>query len=389
MQQNQNEEIIFETVHTTQGPSKNRTGRIRIETSVKGLVYRTNVYLNDFLVDAKEVSCIDLSALENAQSSFRDRYLATHTAFEIQYFIEKIFAQVLITSGNYTDGEGECSVVTSVFENIIKSEVIVDDYEVDVIETEIEDEIANDKKAFKLKYSKIHKELVKDNIDIPKFPVNTFLNKTLKRFPLYDRNPMYAFYIFMATVFLVLWIISLIVCGKAMPKLVKGIAGKEAGLVVKDLQKSMCIRSKKEDNTETKELIYDKLYKDGYLVLPQDIEFQDNNQIKTVYIKNTLDGDLIVKVNNKVIDNLNNNRITADMLIKILTPKNIIIKAGEIGQYEFKIEKSFLKSSSMEEGTYTGRLILEVIKVRYNTIQIVPVNFSFKVIKAVPNDKGK
>ena len=116
----QDKNKIFEVVHKSEGKSKNRTGKVYIETSVKGLIYRTNVYLNDFLIDAKEVSCIDLASLENGQSIFRDRYLATHNAFEIQYFLDKIYAKVLSDEGDYIEGDGKCSVNTYVFENIIK-----------------------------------------------------------------------------------------------------------------------------------------------------------------------------------------------------------------------------------------------------------------------------
>ena len=89
------EEDIFEVVHKSEGKSRDKSGHISIETAVKGLVYRTNVYLNGFLIDAKEVSSIDLATLENGHSLFKQRYLATHYAFEQQYFMEKVFSKVL------------------------------------------------------------------------------------------------------------------------------------------------------------------------------------------------------------------------------------------------------------------------------------------------------
>ena len=103
--------------------------------------------------------------------------------------------------------------------------------------------------------------------------------------------------------------------------------------------------------------------------------------IKTIYVKNTLDGDLIVTLNNKVIDNLASKVVTPEMLIRMLSPTRIILKPGDIGSFEFKIEKSFLKSSEIVEGPYTGKLIFEVIKVRYNQTMLNGVAFSFNVTK--------
>jgi hypothetical protein len=377
------EEGIFEVVHKSESKSRDKSGTIRVETSIKGLVYRTNVYLNGFLIDAKEVSCIDLATLENGHSLFKQRYLATHYAFEQQYFMEKVFVKVLDDEGIYVEGEGKCVVNTYIFENIVKNEILVDEYEIDVYETEVEEELVNDKQNFKRKYTKLHRDVVKENILVPKFPVNTFLNPTLKKFPLYDRNPMYAFYLFIVTVFLVLWIISKIMCGRALPKLAKGIGGANASLVVRDMQKSICFKSKdkKEVESQKRELLSDKLYKDGYLILPQKVEFKDNKQIKTVYVKNTLDGDLIVKLNNKIIDNLESVMVTPEMLINVLTPTSIILKPDAIGSFEFKIEDSFLQSGDIKEGKYSGKLVFEVIKVKYNKVMVNTVSFGFNVTK--------
>ncbi|MBN2823885.1 MAG: hypothetical protein JXQ76_01065 [Campylobacterales bacterium] len=383
MAQNQ-EEGVFQIVHKSRGKSKDKSGIVTIETAMKGLVYRTNVYLNDFLIDAKEVSCIDLASLENGSAVFKQRYLATHKSFEQQYFMDKVFANVLTTKGDYIQGEGECVVNTLIFENIIKTEVIVDEYEVDSMEVEVEPELVEDKVNFKRKYTKLHHDMVKENIIVPKFPVNTFLNPILKKFPFYKSSPMKAFFLFLVTVALVLWIVSKIICGKAIVKIVKAVGGKEASFVVKDMQKGMCVKGGGDQavlESEKKELIYDKLYKDGYLILPEKVEFQDNSQIKTIYVKNTLDGDLIVTLNNKIVDNLESTVVTAEMLIRMLTPTRIILKPGEIGSFEFKIEKSFLQNSQIVEGPYTGKLIFEVIKVRYNQTMLNAVTFGFNVTK--------
>ncbi len=372
----------FEVVHTTYGKSKNRKDDIKIETSVKGLIYRTEVYENGFLIDAKEVSCLDLSSVDGNEKIFKDRYLATHYDFEKHYFLEKVFKKVLSTEGKYINGEGKCVVNTYIFENVIKSEVLLDDVIIDTQEVEVDKKLLDEGKSFKTKYTKQHKDLVEENILVEKFPVNTFLNGILKKFPRYKQNPMHAFYFFVATVIIILWILSMVICGKAIPKIVKKVAGKEAGLVVKDMQKSLCIKEKKsevQEEADKKETLYEQVYKNGYLFIPQKVIFKNNKEIKTIYIKNSIDGDLIVKVNNKIVDNLKSKLVTADMLIKILTPKNIIIKPEEIGEYEFKIENSFLNSNALTDGTYTGRIVFEVIKVRYNTTQYVTVDFEFNV----------
>jgi len=383
---NNADEIIFEIVHKSDGRSSNKVSKVFIETSVKGLIYRTNVYLDSFLVDAKEINCIDIATLDNGPSVFRERYLATHKAFEKQYFMEKVFSNVLSNKGDYIHADGICEVNTYLFENIIKTEVLVDGNEMEVEEFEVSEELLNDKKGFKLKYTKAHADFMKHNIIIPKFPVNTFLNKTLKKYPLYDSNPMHSFYLFLVSLVLVLWILSQIICGKALPKIVKKVAGKDAGLVMRDMQKSMCIRSKSknpEDKKAVKDLLHDKVYRDGYLIIPEKTEFKNNSEIKTVYVKNSMDGDLILTLNNKVIEKFDNAIITPEMIINVITPKTLIIKPSEIGVIEFKIEDSFIKNSNIKEGTYIGKLIFEVIKVRYNTKSIKSVTFTFKVEKDI------
>lgn len=380
------EDMIFEIIHKSDGRSNNKVSKVFIETSVKGLIYRTNVYLDSFLVDAKEMNCVDIATLDDGQAVFRERYLATHKAFEKQYFIEKIFSNILSDKGDYLHAEGICEVNTHLFENIIKTEVLVDGNEIEVEETEVSEELVNDKKGFKLKYTKLHADFMKHNILVPRFPVNTFLNKTLKKYPLYDKNPMHAFYLFLLSLVVVLWILSQIICGRALPKIVKKVAGKDAGLVMRDMQRSMCIRSKsnkQEDKKVVKELLYNKVYKDGYLIIPEKTEFKNNTEIKTIYVKNSMDGDLILTLNNKIIEKFDNAIITPEMIINVITPKSLIVKPSEIGIIEFKIEDSFIKNSSIAEGTYTGKLIFEVIKVRYNTKSIKSVTFTFKVQKAI------
>ncbi len=386
----ENQDDIFRVVYSSTGISKNKIGKILIETSTKGLIYKTEVFLNNFLIDAKEVTCLDLATLENGEVIFKERYLATHKAFEMEYFLEKVFVKVLTTEGNYANGEGRCTVNSYIFENIIKNEVLVDDYEIDTLETEVEESVVQDKKAFKLKYTKLHNDFVKENIVVPKFPVNTILNPLLKKYPLYKKNPLYAFYLFLLSIFLALWILSLIFCGKALIKLVQKFGNKEASLVVRDLQKTICIKEKlkgEEAEKEKKKILSERLYKDGFLFLPEKLLFKEESMIQSLYIKNSSESDLIVKLNNKIIDGLDNPLIKPNMIITLLSrKKELILKPEEIKSFEFKIENTFLKNNFIDGGTYNGRLIFEVIQVKYNKTKIVPIEFTFTIKQPIKDN---
>jgi hypothetical protein len=374
---------IFKIVHKTNSIGKNKIDMVQIETSTKGLIYRTEVYIEDNLVDAKEVSCQDLATSEVNEIIFKKRYTATHEKYEELYFAPRVFIKVLEDEGLYLEDENEkCIISTSVYNNIVRHEVSVGLENIDKIEHTIEKDIANNKAAFTNKYKQLHQEVVDKYVKILKFPANTFLNPIIKKFPLYNKNPLYAFYLFLITVAFVLWIVSLILCGKALVKITKKVAGKEAGLVVKDLQKSMCIKSYLDKEKLKPEVVLEKedvvaKYGSAYLILPEQIEFKSTKDIKSIYIKNNLQTGIIVKLRERLITDFENPLVTPDMIVNILTPLTINIKAEGVGMYEFKIEEEFLKNSSLAGQSFKGNLVFDIIDIKEKTSKPQVVEFNF------------
>ncbi|MEA3354641.1 MAG: hypothetical protein U9Q33_12590 [Campylobacterota bacterium] len=377
------QENIFKVIHTTQGKSKDKTTKVLIETSRKDLLYRTEVYKEGHLIDAKEVSCQDLASAEDKEFVFRERYLAAHNKFEDLYLAQRVFVKVLSDEGEYVDDEeAQCSVATSVYENIVRHEVFLGAAEIDKIEETIDKDISANPKSFKAKYTQMHKEVVEKYIIIPKFPTNTFLNPILKKFPFYKTKPMYSLYMFLATVVFVLWVLSLVVCGKALKKIVVKVAGKEAGLVVKDLQKSMCVKGGEDDKLNPEQLLDENdvvdLYGTKYVILPEKVSFKNTKEIKAVYFKNNLKSDLIVQLRERLITDFNNPLVTPDMIVNILSPKIIHIKGNDIGYVEFKIEDEFLKEGSILGKQFKGNLVFDIINVREKKSEPIAIEFDFR-----------
>ncbi len=163
----------FEVILTTKSKAKNNIGNVLIETSVKGLIYRAEVYMNDHLIDAVEVNCSDISTIDKYEDIFQARYTANHSKLEDKYTQERIFTRVTSTEGDYVDGEGIISIVTSISDKHYKVEVFIDSQNLDVHQEELPDA---DEKVFKAKYTQTHKDFVSKYILIPKFPANTFIN---------------------------------------------------------------------------------------------------------------------------------------------------------------------------------------------------------------------
>ena len=296
----QNNEI-FKVVLSTKSKAKNGTSTVLIETSIKGLIYRSEVYMDDHIIDALEVNCSDIATVDKHENVFQARYTVAHKKFETLYTQERIFAKVLTTDGDYIEGDGIISVITSVSDNVFKSEVFLDSNSIDIKKEEID---GDDPKVFKAKYTQSHKEFIKSYIKVLKFPANTFLNPIIKKYPLYKKSPMYALMLFLASIALVLWILSLILCGKALKKIIVKVAGKEAGMVTKDLQKSMCKGGGAEGDPNV------VLDKDGnvisakasdFVLLPKEIKFKDNNRIYPVYIKNNKQSDVLIRLKDRII----------------------------------------------------------------------------------------
>lgn len=376
------EENIFKVIQKTEGKAKNKIDKVSIETSVKGLMYRSEVYLDNHIIDAKEVNCQDLASAEDGNFVFRERYLATHRKFEDLYLAERIFVQVLADQGDYIEGEGTCTVNTSIFENIVRHEVFVDANEIDKIEEPIDKELAENSKAFKVKYKQLHQEVLAQYIKVPKFPTNTFLNPILKKYPFYDTRPMVSLLLFLLTVAFVLWLISLLVCGKAFPKIIKKVGGKEAALVVKDLQKSFCGKAAGPDpSVEPKQVLDESdvldLYGTKYVLLPKNLVFKKSQKIKAIYFKNNLMTDLIVSLRDRMIDDFSSPLATPDMVIKTLTETTLQVKGSDVGVFEFKIEEEFLKNTPDGRTTFTGNLVFDVIDVRAKQSDPVAVRFEY------------
>jgi len=376
------DENIFKVIHKTEGKAKNKQGKVVIETSVKGLFYRTEVYIDSHLVDAKEVNCQDLANAEDRDVIFKERYLLAHEKFEELYFAPRVFVKVLSSEGNYVeDEELTCSVVTSVYDNIVRHEVFVGADEIDIIEDIVDKELSANKTAFSNKYKQLHKAVVDKYIKTYKFPANTFLNPILKKYPLYKVNPLYSLYLFLASIVFILWLLSLIVCGKAIKKIVVKVAGKEAGLVVKDLQKSMCIKGGK-DEDELK--LTNKLDKKDieaiaakYVILPQEIKFKTTKEVKSIFIKNNMQTDIIVRLRNRLITDFKNPLVTPEMIVNVFAPTVIDIKGGDVGVIEFKIEDQFLNDSSLKGKSFDGHLVFDIIDVKNKKSEPVAVSFHF------------
>lgn len=392
----QNSEI-FEIILTTKAKAKNGVSNILIETSVKGLIYRSEVYMDEHMIDAIEVNCSDIASIDRHEDIFQARYAAAHQKFEDLYTQERIFVKMITTDGDYAEGEGSLSVITSISDSVYKSEVFLDSSPIDSKKEDLE---GDEESVFKAKYTQSHKAFVKNYIKVPRFPANTFINPVIKKFPMYKKSPMYAFGFFLLTVVLILWILSLIVCGKAMKKIITKVAGKEAGMIVKDLQKGMC--SKKGGGDDEKVITakdgstlvmttdedgntvitHDKKKKiPDFVVLPQNIVFKNANQIYPVYIKNNKNADILVRLKDRLIFDFEDALVSPDMVVNVITRDALHIKSDEVGQFEFKIEKAFLQSESLEERVYKGTIILDAVDLQTRQSETINIDFEFSASK--------
>lgn len=379
----------FKIVRETDAKSKNGIDNIHIETSVKGLIYRCEVYMDSHLIDAEEVNCSEISTIDKYEDIFQARYNVAHRKFEEIYTKKRIYSKVLEADGGYSEDDGDCKVITSICDNIIRCEVLLDDKQIDQQEITIDKNQAVDTKVFKAKYTQAHKDFVTKYIKVLKFPVNTFLNPVLKKFPMYKKSPMYALGFFLATIVLVLWILSIIVCGKAIKKIVTSVAGKQAGMVVKDLQKSMCKKSKA---NKGEKIIIDANGKptttknteassNNFVIIPDNISFKNFNQVYPVYIKNNLYSDVLITLKNRMIFDFSDALVSPDMIINILTDHALHIKAGGVGIFEFKLDSDFLKSNTLEERSYKGVIVLNAISLKTKVTQPITINFDFMIDK--------
>jgi hypothetical protein len=378
---NESQANNFVEVHKTEGKSKDKKSFIVIVTSKKGFIYRTEVLLDSYLIDSKEVICEDLTHAEDGERVFKERYMASHKKFEDLYFAEKIFVKVLSDDGQYIENEDDsCSVTTSVYENIIKHDIVVNTAVIDSIENKVDRDLASNKEELKNEYTRLHKEIVEEYINIPKFPKNTILNPILKKYPFYDSKPMYSLYLFILSIAIVLWVLSIIICGKAMKKLAPKVG--IPAPVVKDMQKSLCPKGGG-DEDETKlpealsaEEIVEK-YGNKFDFFPEQIDFKTTNGVRYIHIKNYLPTELIVELRERSLENFEHPLVTSDMIIKILSPKVMQIKAGQASYLIFQINDKFLKDEAFIGKKFEGVLIFNVIDIRNKISDTRAVKFSF------------
>lgn len=188
----------FKVVHRDAGDAKGASGEIIIETAVKGLLYRCEVFKSGSLIDAREINCKDLVSNEEKDYIFKQRYMATHNTFKMQYIAEEFFREVESTEGEFKDGDEEhCKVVTSVSDDTIRTIIYVDGEEFETKDIAIKDNIKNKKSLLEKRCQIFHLENIAKYIDVEKFPVNTFLNPVLTKLPFYKKNPMHSFYVFL------------------------------------------------------------------------------------------------------------------------------------------------------------------------------------------------
>jgi len=388
----------FEIVQKSKGESKSKNGTIVVETGIKGLIYRIEVLLNGNILDAKEVDCKDLRSVASSEESFKDRYLSEHEQMCSRYFAATTWKKLLRDEGDYKEN-GDCTITTYMGDKSYKTVIMVDGVELDVVEVSIDETLKNDENILKAKYTRTHKDLVEKNFLVEKFPVNSFLNPVLKKLPFYKDSPMKSFYLFVVLVVFIMWIISLLVCGKAMKKIVKKTLGTEAALVYKDIQKIICVKSRGamelekrcKNNPRLEECkeacangdidqsicLVASLEK-AYEITPNSLEI--SLAPKSLYITNNDANELVFKLKERIVDNLEDPTITGDMIISVIGNTELIVKPKQGNKkFEFKLENTFIDSGELNSGRYSGKLVFEVIGLSDEKDKLLEVPIKFNI----------
>lgn len=400
-----------------QGNSKNNNGQIEIRTSVKGLIYKSVVYLNGQMIDAKEVDCKDLHTISDKETIFKERYTATHSQFIDKYMAKKQYKKVLEDEGK-NDDDRHCLVTTYTSDDAIKSIVQIDGIEIDKLEINLDEAIKNDEGLLKTKYTNEHKKLVEKHFKIEKFPTNTIINPILKKLPFYKKNPMHSFYLFLLIVAFTLWIISLLMCGKALPRIINDLAGQKGKLVFMDLRKNFCGKCKDECCKEEPDLPecvlatceqlvannkFDQKCKDAcnngiisgeickkiddlsiiansksYTPIPAILKFESYSPT-LLYIKNNLAKDIVVKLKEISIPDITDPTLSPEMIITAIGVTESSIYAKQDGKFEFKLEETIIKNGGLNNGSYKGKLVFEVLGAKDGEEKLeVPFEFIIK-----------
>jgi hypothetical protein len=202
----------FSSVLKDEGESKNKDAKMIVETSVSGLAYRIEVFRNGDIFDAFEVDCRELQSRSDGNDVFKQRYTAAHDRTKGQHISEEFFRKIASDEGDYIDGDEHCKIETFVSENTIKTVIYLDGIEFETKEEKIVDNIKSKQNILDKKTKNVHVSFVEKYLDKDKFPVNTFLNPLLEKLPLYDKNPMHAFWIFLALTVVLLIVMKVAFC---------------------------------------------------------------------------------------------------------------------------------------------------------------------------------
>lgn len=381
----------YSVVERDEGEGKSNLGQVVVETATKGLLYRCEVFANGALIDAKEINCKDLLSNESKDFVFKQRYLATHNTFKLQYMAEEFFKEVESDEGDFQDGEEHCKVVTFVSEDTIRTVVYLDGEEFESKELAIADNIKNKKNLIEKKYQVFHLDNVERYIDKEKFPVNTFLNPLLEKLPFYKKNPMYAFYFFIGIILVILLAIKMFFCSDFMvnkkkgkkkfeylttyapycddfkEKIVKGCNASFEGdwklkskVFTTKTCKSACVDYDFIDGatcdkwTQSIGLVDGGIKTNPFTITPEGELELSQKKITTVYLKNNTPRTLRFKVvGRKIIDNPN-----SEIIMFINDKTEVSLEPNEENKFEIRLESTYIGSFS--SGEYKGEILFAV-----------------------------
>ena len=397
-------------VKVDEGDSKNRDGHIVIKTSVKGFLYRSEIFKDSNLINAKEIDCKDLEFQANKEATFKERYISTHNTFISEYIAREFFKEVLKDEGTIKDGKEYCTIITSYSENIIRSLIFLNGDEFDCKETSIPENIKNKANLIESKYKIFHNDIKNQFLDKDKFPVNTILNPILEKLPFYEKKPIYSFYLFLFLIALFLFIIKIALCSDLMVNSKKGkkkfeymvnlapFCNKFVDKITKKCNEASDthwkIKSKVFNKKTCKtvcadyeiidteacnkwnasiDLVSSNLNIKPYTITPSFTLELSDKKITTIYLKNSTKNILRVKLMKISIDNNPNNEIV--FFINEKTELSLYPNSEDI--FEVKLEGTYLKA--FNKGEYFGHIVFLIINDDKTINKTEKRNFKFIV----------
>lgn len=372
----------YREVLKNHGRSKRGQGDVTVVTKTTGLIFRVEAYLEGELINAKEVSCLDLNRSDNKEALFTERYKSAHEEYMLLYLAAPAYTEMYRDRDEVAEeGEGYV-IVTGMSENTFRTQAILNDAEVEAVETDIPDDLRDNEPALKAKALSQHKSLKEKYFTKLPFPANTPLRPLLKKMPYYAKSPMFALLELIVVTALVLWLVSILFCGKALPKILKGVAGKEAVLVYKDFQKMICIKARKEAAAEEAKAVEEKIQeaKGGpYRITPELVVFTQDAPLQRFYATNNQALDLTVRIKDVILDDFPDPTVTGDMLISVVGPLEHSLTAQKSGGFDLKLETTFVKPEVLKPGEYKGRIIMDVFGVPDTPVVETAIAFQLKV----------